>query len=199
MPLTETTSTAGSGLAVLFAAIDYHQASNQASPSPTFFNPPKRALKNLKWIEKGNLPIKKRKMNKKTTTDKLNLPSPLSYSVPSSPNSVHTAIVSISSSDHDDSSSIESTLTAPDDLATLEDDSIRNTSVVEACQIMTMGNEATCQVTSSEQAMPTLPIISFDPDQLAALLEQQQQRLDASIQKTEHSRALLHGMRGFKF
>mmetsp|Transcript_28230 Transcript_28230/g.40340 ORF Transcript_28230/g.40340 Transcript_28230/m.40340 type:complete len:212 (+) Transcript_28230:82-717(+) len=204
MPLTTdtTSTTAMSGLAVLFAAIDYHQAS-QASPSPTSFAPPKRALNptkrgadvDVKWIDNGNLPIKKRKLNrrswersnfkknKKVATDDLALPASLSYSVPSSPNSVHTAIVSVSSSDgpdHDDSSSIESSLTAPEDLATLDVDSTRNASVEAA---------------TYEQTMPTLPIISFDQDQLAALLEQQQQRLYVSIQKTEHSRALLHDMR----
>lgn len=205
MPLTTdtTSTTAMSGLAVLFAAIDYHQASNQASSSPTSLAAPKRALNttkrganvDVKWIDDGNLPIKKRKLNrrswersnfkknKKVATDDLTFPAPLSYSVPSSPNSVHTGIVSVSSSDgpdHDDSSSIESSLTAPEDLATLDVDSTRNASVEAA---------------TSEQTMPTLPIISFDQDQLAALLEQQQQRLYVSIQKTEHSRALLHDMR----
>lgn len=216
MPLIETTNTAESGLAILFAAIDYRQSSNQASFSPTCINPPKRALNPAKrgaqadfnGISEGNLPIKKRKinrrswersnfkMNKKATTDEFALPAPLSYSVPSSPNSVHTAIVSVSSSDgpdHDDSSSIESSLTAPDELVILDDVSAKS-AAVEAYQ-MTIGNATTCQATS-EQTMPTLPIISFDPDQLAALLEQQQQRLYASIQKTEHSRALLHGMSG---
>ncbi len=215
MPLIETTNTAESGLAILFAAIDYHQSSNQASSlSPTSFNPPKRALNptrrganvDVKWIGEANLSRRQRKINRrswersnfrknKKMATELALPAPLSYSVPSSPNSVHTAIVSVSSSDgpdHDDSSSIESSLTAPDDLITFDIDSTRNASV-EACHT-TMRSATTSQATS-EQTMPTLrPIISFDPDQLAALLEQQQQRLYVSIQKTEHSRALLHGM-----
>ena len=224
-----TTNTAKSGLAILFAAIDYHQSSNQISsltpppPSSTPSQPIESSALNpnmldeeavqtfskrgtyvdVKWIDEGNLTMRQ-KMNRrsfkrfhsrqiKQVSTKLASSSPLPGSVtliPSSPTSLHSA------PDYDDSSTtIGSVQTATDDLLTLDDSSISR-NLVETCHKKTMIYEAAYQATSDQTMTALRPSISIDSDDLDALMKQQQQRLFVTFQKTNHSRAMLHGMRG---
>mmetsp|Transcript_27494 Transcript_27494/g.55202 ORF Transcript_27494/g.55202 Transcript_27494/m.55202 type:complete len:228 (-) Transcript_27494:35-718(-) len=214
-----TTNTAKSGLAILFAAIDYHQSSNQISsltppPSSTPSQPIESSALNpnmfskrgtyvdVKWIDEGNLTMRQ-KMNRrsfkrfhsrqiKQVSTKLASSSPLPGSVtliPSSPTSLHSA------PDYDDSSTIGSVQTATDDLLTLDDSSISR-NFVGACHKKTMIYEAAYQATSDQTMTALRPSISIDSDDLDALMKQQQQRMFVTFQKTNHSRAMLHGMRG---
>ena len=208
-----TTNTAKSGLAILFAAIDYHQSCNQISSlTPPPSSTPSQSIEafskrgtyvDVKWIDEGNLTMRQRKMNRrsferfhsrqiKQVSTKLASSSPLPGSVtliPSSPTSLHSA------PDYDDSSTIGSAQTATDDLLTLDDSSISR-NLVETCHKKTMIYEAAYQATSDQTMTALRPSISIDSDDLDALMKQQQQRLFVTFQKTNHSRAMLHGMRG---
>jgi len=207
-----TTNTAKSGLAILFAAIDYHQSCNQISSlTPPPSSTPSQSIEafskrgtyvDVKWIDEGNLTMRQ-KMNRrsfkrfhsrqiKQVSTKLASSSPLPGSVtliPSSPTSLHSA------PDYDDSSTIGSAQTATDDLLTLDDSSI-SSNLVETCHKQTMIYEAAYQATSDQTMTALRPSISIDSDDLDALMKQQQQRLFVTFQKTNHSRAMLHGMRG---
>lgn len=207
-----TTNTAKSGLAILFAAIDYHQSCNQISSlTPPPSSTPSQSIEafskrgtyvDVKWIDEGNLTMRQ-KMNRrsfkrfhsrqiKQVSTKLASSSPLPGSVtliPSSPTSLHSA------PDYDDSSTIGSAQTATDDLLTLDDSSISR-NLVETCHKKTMIYEAAYQATSDQTMTALRPSISIDSDDLDALMKQQQQRLFVTFQKTNHSRAMLHGMRG---
>jgi hypothetical protein len=223
-----TTNTSKSGLAILFAAIDYHQSSNQISsltppPSSTPSQPIESSALNpnmldeeavqafskrgtyvdVKWIDEGNLTMRQRKMNRRSfkrfhsrqikqvsTELASSIPLPGSVTlIPSSPISLHSA------PDYDDSSTIGSAQTATDDLITLDDSSISSNSV-GTCHKKTMIYEAAYQATSDQTMTALRPSISIDSDDLDALMKQQQQRLFVTFQKTNHSRAMLHGMRG---
>eukprot|EP00984_Skeletonema_dohrnii_P015669 scaffold6813_cov97-Skeletonema_dohrnii-CCMP3373.AAC.3 len=223
-----TTNTAKSGLAILFAAIDYHQSCNQISSltPPPSSTPPQliesSALNpnmlneeavqafskrgtyvDVKWIDEGKLTMRQRKMNRRSfkrfhsrqikqvsTEFSSSIPQPDSVTlIPSSPISLHSA------SDYDDSSTIGSAQTAADDLLTLDDSSISSNSV-EICHKKTMIYETAYQATSDQTMTVLRPSISIDSDDLDALMKQQQQRLFVTFQKTNHSRAMLHGMRG---
>ena len=207
-----TTNTAKSGLAILFAAIDYHQSCNQISSlTPPPSSTPSQSIEafskrgtyvDVKWIDEGNLTMRQ-KMNRrsfkrfhsrqiKQVSTKLASSSPLPGSVtliPSSPTSLHSA------PDYDDSSTIGSAQTATDDLLTLDDSSI-SSNLVETCHEKTMIYEAAYQATSDQTMTALRPSISIDSDDLDALMKQQQQRMFVTFQKTNHSRAMLHGMRG---
>ncbi|KAK1743939.1 hypothetical protein QTG54_005536 [Skeletonema marinoi] len=214
-----TTNTAKSGLAILFAAIDYHQSSNQISsltppPSSTPSQPIESSALNpnmfskrgtyvdVKWSDEGKLTMRQ-KMNRRSferfhsrqikqvsTELASSIPLPGSVTViPSSPISLHSA------PDYDDSSTIGSAQTVTDDLLTLDDSSI-SSNLVETCHKQTMIYEAAYQATSDQTMTALRPSISIDSDDLDALMKQQQQRMFVTFQKTNHSRAMLHGMRG---
>ena len=261
-PSTETATNnyARSGLAILFAAIDYHQSSNQisslkppasssiptkspASPTnpkrdPVNVNPfrstmdhsmreyvearalnpnmldeeavrvgfvfPERGTNiDIKWIGEGNLSMRQRKMNRrsmkrfhskqnKTSSTEMVVSIPLPDSV--------AAAASSATSVHPTVSPSSSTGSAPaslDDHLSVDDGSIYSSPVevsVEVCPNKIMSYEAACQGSPDRTMANLRRHVSIDPDDLAARMKQQQQRLFDMSQKTQHSRALLHGM-----
>jgi len=216
-PTESTDNNAMSGLAILFAAIDYHQSKLPASfsipsnpsASPTvnsFLSTMDHSITTMAARAAamvGSAPeqsteadlkwvdsVRKRKMNKKTKKrSKKNKKNKYSTKMAVSIPLPDAAASNTIGAVVSPAASFESCPAALDDRLSFDDGS------VETYPKKRMRCEAAFQATPDEPSAKYRRRVSIDLDGLAARMEQQQERLFYVSQQTKRSRAMLHMMR----